>query len=246
MKSSLSWRYLVPFLSLVMLCGTSHEFAHHFTGAMICGCFGTKTFNSFQLCLGCEASRSYWILATYAGPIFTFALLWIGWYQLRSHDPMKKQLGFALIFANFPINRILFALLRYNDEQYAASVLFGESEIAFWLTNMVIWALTFPPLWMAYKSIESPNSLLWFLGFFVLPFIFVILFAGLFLENWLLLEKQFLSSSVFGIPYLLLVVEIGCLITYLRTKKYLYLNPVVMLTRRKSKSFENAPIAHPE
>src|SRR6266849_4193508 len=113
MTLRLSWRYVVAFLLLTILCGTSHEFVHHFTGRLICGCWGFKTFNSFVLCDRCK-SNPYGFLATVAGPVFTFALMWIGFYQLRKPDEQNRQLGFALIFANFPVNRIFFALIGSN------------------------------------------------------------------------------------------------------------------------------------
>ena len=49
MQLRVGWRYLVAFAALTILCGTSHEFAHHFAGALVCGEFGSKTFNSFPL-----------------------------------------------------------------------------------------------------------------------------------------------------------------------------------------------------
>jgi hypothetical protein len=52
-KIKLSLPYVIAFLALTILCGTSHEFVHHFVGAAFCGCFGYKTFNSFTLCSSC-------------------------------------------------------------------------------------------------------------------------------------------------------------------------------------------------
>ena len=54
---------------------------------------------------------------------------------------------------------------------------------------------------------------------------FVFLFAGLFLEEFVLLEIGFLSEPVLGIPFLLLLTEILCVIGYSFTKKYLYAVP---------------------
>ncbi len=82
-------KYLWPFLFLTILCGTSHEFSHHFSGAAICGCFGYKTFNSFEHCSGCEETNPYLIIATIIGPLFTFGLMWLGVYQLKQDDPQQ-------------------------------------------------------------------------------------------------------------------------------------------------------------
>ena len=143
MKIKITWKYIIAFLFLTILCGTSHEFVHHFAGALVCGEFGYKTFNSFALPEPC-VNNPYKLWATAAGPFFTFALLWFGLYRLRKPDEKNRQLGFALIFANFPVNRLLFALLGGNDEQYIAAQLFGKSAFAYWFVHL--------------KGTRAPNS----------------------------------------------------------------------------------------
>ncbi len=208
LKIKLSLPYVIAFLALTILCGTSHEFVHHFVGAAFCGCFGYKTFNSFELCSSCAGNRLAFIAATWAGPLFTYGLMWLGVYRLSKPSTAARQLGFALIFANFPINRIGFALIGWNDEQYVTNKIFGHSPLGFWLTNLAIWILAIPPLLFAYRAITNRHRVLWFIGFFVLPFVFVFVFAGMFLEQWLLLDRKFLAVPIIGIPYLILVVEV--------------------------------------
>jgi len=208
MTIRLSVRYIIAFLALTILCGTSHEFIHHFTGAAFCGCFGYKTFNSFDLCDSCKGNTLAFVAATWAGPLLTFGLMWLGAWRLRQPSESARQLGFALIFANFPINRIGFALAGWNDEQYVTAKLFGHTLLGFWLTNLAIWIMAVPPIVMAYRAIANRRRWAWFVGFFTLPFVFVILFAGFFLENWLLLKQKFLATTILGIPYLILVVEV--------------------------------------
>ncbi len=230
MKVRKRLKYSIPFIALTILCGTSHEFAHHFAGAMICGCFGFKTFNSFELCQGCMEANPYWIVATVVGPLFTFFLLWLGLYQLRKVDVKQKQLGFALIFANFPVNRLLFAFMGFNDEQFVTATLFGkDNQVAFWVTNIIVCLFTIPPLYAAYRAIDQKGRILWFLGYFILPFVFVIVFAGFLLEEWLLLEQQFLADPIIGIPLLILVVETVSLLVYYLFKKNLHQNALVKL-----------------
>ena len=213
MRLRLTWRYLVAFAALTILCGTSHEFAHHLTGAAICGAFGVKTFNSFDLAPGC-ATNPYRFWADVAGPVFTFGLMWWGMLLLRMADERARRLGFALVFANFPINRMGFVLFGWNDEQWVTHHVIGDSRIAFWLTVLLVWAACLPPLVVAYRAIENRYRPLWFAGFFVLPFVFVLAFAGAFLENYLLLGHHVLASSVLGVPYLIMLVEALSLATY--------------------------------
>ena len=220
-KVHLNKNFILGFLFLTMLCGLSHEMVHHFTAAGVCGCWGYKTFNSFELCESCGTS-AWNLLATAAGPIFTFSLMWIGWYRLKSNSKRSRQFGFALIFANFPINRILFAFMGFNDEQFMAVSLFGNSVLAYWITNAIVLSLSIPPLFSAYRVLQNSPKWFWFLGFLIVPFVFVFLFAGLFLENFLLLDLQFLNEAYWGIPLLLLLVEVICLIGYRYTKGFLY------------------------
>ena len=106
-----------------------------------------------------------------------------------------------------------------NDEQYVTWTAFTHSAGGFWLTNVAIWLCAIPPLVFAYRAIANRRRLLWFLGFFILPFVFVFLFAGMFLENWLLLEKKFMATPVLGIPYLILLVEAISLGLYLAFRR---------------------------
>ena len=225
MTISISWRYLIAFAALTILCGTSHEFVHHFAGAALCGAFGTKTFNSFSLAPGCSANvtKAYW--AAMSGPIFTFGLMWIGYAMLRRSNSASKRMGFALIFANFPVNRMFFVLLGANDEQYANRLMFGRSHVVFWLTVVAVLAVSLPPVIEAFRQLQNRPKLAWCAGFFLLPFAFVIVFAGLFLENYLLDQHHILASQIIGIPYLILAVEAISALTFEISKPALTAEP---------------------
>jgi hypothetical protein len=209
----LTWRYLAAFAALTILCGTSHEFAHHFAGAAICGAFGTKTFNSFELAAGCQANPLH-LWSEIAGPALTFGLMWWGVAMLRGRDDARRRLGLALIFANFPINRLFFVLIGANDEQWVAHQLYGQSRVAFWVTVLLVWAVALPPVVIAVRALGNRPRALWAGGFVVLPFAFVVLFAGLFLENYLLLGQRVLATSIWGVPYLIVLTEVLSLAIY--------------------------------
>lgn len=220
MQLRITWQYLVTFAALTILCGTSHEFVHHFAAAGICGEFGLKTFNSFSLAPSCAATPvTLW--ATVAGPLFTFGLMWWGMFMLRHPDERRRQLGFALIFANFPINRMVFVLMGWNDEQWTAKQLVGNDPAGYWIAVILVWAACVPPLVAAYRAIGNRWRPAWFAAFFVLPFVFVLLFAGMFLENYLLLKLGFLDTPVLGIPLLILLVEILSLLVYYSFKPWI-------------------------
>jgi len=214
MTIRISWRYLVAFAALTILCGTSHEFVHHFAGAALCGAFGTKTFNSFSLAPGCNANltKAYW--AAMAGPIFTFGLMWIGFVMLRRGNAAAKRMGFALVFANFPVNRMIFVFLGANDEQYASRLMFGRSPLVFWLTVAAVLAVSLPPVIEGFRQLQNRPKIAWCAGFYLLPFAFVIVFAGLFLENYFLDQRHVLAGQIIGIPYLILAVEAVSAVTF--------------------------------
>jgi hypothetical protein len=206
-------RYLIAFVALILLCGLGHEFAHHVVGALFCGAVGDKTFNSFTLASDCANRPLAFVLSTWAGPLFTFALMWIGWRRLRSPDAGTRQLGLALIFANFPLNRLLFALLGGNDEQYVTRVVIGDSMLAFWLTNLAIWVMVLPPLAAAWRALDRHHRLRSYATLLVLPLLFVMLF-GVTVEDVLLLQYGVLAERVWGIPWLLIVTEVAALVTW--------------------------------
>src|SRR5437868_2783155 len=121
----ISWKYVVGFLALLLLLASAHEFTHHFTGAAVCGAWGSKTFGTFTLAEGCDANPlRFW--ATAAGPIFTFIAMWVGWFLLTRNDSRRRWFGFALIFANVPINRMLVTLTGHNDEQWMARQMYPD------------------------------------------------------------------------------------------------------------------------
>lgn len=217
-KLLISWKWVVAFLALTILCGTSHEFVHHFTGGALCGGFGAKTFNSYSLIPGCGGWRE--IVANLAGPAFTFGLMWWGAAMLLSPDEKKRRIGLALIFANFPINRLIFVLLRFNDEYWSAYQMFGGSDSVHAATVLLVWLIALPPVVIGYLTIANSPRWAWFLGLFTLPFAFVLGFVG-FLELYLLIKKHVLATTIIGVPWLIVVTEVIALALYIGLRKHL-------------------------
>ena len=148
MKVNLTLRNTTAFAALLFVMHEFHEIAHTAVGRLICGCWGERNFNTWGLC--CE--NEYTILASIAGPLFTYLIMYSGYYLLSSrYDnlPSKKSVGFALVFANMPAARIFTALMGGGDE----------------LLELV----------RAYKTLSASQRLWGFTGFLLLPFIFDIL-----------------------------------------------------------------------
>jgi hypothetical protein len=221
-KLLISWKGLLAFLALTILCGTSHEFVHHFTGAALCGGFGVKTFNSYSLVPGCGGWPE--IVANLAGPAFTFGLMWWAASLLLSPDEKNRRLGLALIFANFPINRLIFVIFRSNDEYWSAYQMFGGSDFVHVVTVLLVWMVALPPVVLGYLTIANSPRWAWFLALFILPFAFVLGFVG-FLELYLLIKKHVLATTIVGVPWLIVVTEIIALAVYIRFRTHLAVKP---------------------
>ena len=150
-----------------MLYASLHELVHHFFGFAVCGRFGTMTFNSFRTgCEGTFASR----MTTLAGPVFTFAMMYVGWFLLarRASTSLQRQIGFAVVFAQLPLQRITGPLMRLNDEHSVAAHYFGDTTPTLWATFAAILAICLPPLVGAWRAIENRRRLAWFAFYLVL------------------------------------------------------------------------------
>ena len=217
-KLKITWKYCIAFYCIGMLYASLHELIHHFAGYVICGDWGIKTFNYFETACSDEP-KSY--IATYIGPIFTFIVMYVGAYFLNNKfSTFKNHLGFAMIFAQIPLQRMISPFFRMNDEFYATSMLLGNTDAVYWSVIIVIWIICLPPLIKAFKAIENKYRILWFLFYLVLfPYLLVgPFFAGL---EYLMVEKKILAQPVIGIGLLFIINEIITIIAYLFTKKYI-------------------------
>lgn len=214
----ITWKYCVAFYCLTMLYSSLHELVHHFVGYAVCGEWGYKTFNYFKT--ACEA-RPVTYLATYAGPLFSFAIMWIGAYLLKRKGATvyTRQLAFALIFAQMPLQRMVMCFFKMNDEYYASSQLFGHTSIVYWTVIIIIWLCCVPPLITAYRAIQNKRKGWWFLFYLVLfPYL---LWGPIFaLLEYLLVSKHVLDGTIIGIANLFILNEVVTIIGYLFTKKY--------------------------
>ncbi len=224
MRVQLTPKYLLAFFCLAGMLGIGHELAHHIAGFLICGDWGYKTFNSFTLVAGCRQNHpdTYW-LATLAGPVlFNYIPMWIGFMRMRRADAGSKLFGLTLVFATIPIMRIVFSVLGANDEPWMIRHLFGDSQLAFWLMNVAIWLLTFPPLILAWKTIRNRHRFLLFLFYLLALPVFVFFVVGIVLEN-MIVKQHILSDTLWGMPYLVLIAEGLAYLGYHLSKQHLWL-----------------------
>jgi len=168
---------------------------------------------------GPEEKQKY--IATLAGPAFTFAVMWIGALAiLKGATPLRRHWGFAVIFAQLPMQRMHGPIGGFNDEWYAVANLWGASELNQWLTTGAVWALAIPPLIVAYRAIDSWVRILWFALFFLLlPYlVWGPVFFGL---EYLLVERGVLDQAIIGIAALFLIAEAVTFIGHLISHRWL-------------------------
>ncbi|MDX1940586.1 MAG: hypothetical protein SFU99_08540 [Saprospiraceae bacterium] len=214
----ITWRYCLAFYCIIMLYASLHELVHHFSAYFICGDWGYKSFNYFET--ACEGTPKSWY-ATYSGPLFTFIMMYIGAYLLQKEaSNYQKHLGFAMIFAQLPLQRMISPIFRMNDEYIATVSLFGNTDLNYWLVIIIIWLICLPPLIKAYRAIQNRYRWLWFAFYFIL-FPYIIwgpIFGTL---EYLMVNKGFLDQTLIGIGLLFIINEIITIIAYYVTKKYI-------------------------
>jgi len=201
-----------------MLYASLHELIHHFAGYFICGDWGYKTFNYFET--ACETDRKS-LLATYMGPLFSFTMMYVGAYFLiKKSSNFIKHLGFAMIFAQLPFQRMVSPFFKMNDEFYATSLLYGNTTFIYWVVIITIWIICIPPLIKAYLSIKNKYRMIWFLFYLVLfPYL---LWGPIFgTLEFIMVERNFLAQPIIGIGLLFIINEVITIIAYFLTKKYI-------------------------
>ena len=222
MKLRITLKYVLAFLSLVFVMHEAHELAHTITGRLICGCWGQRDFNSWGVCEGCPEQQSLAILSTFAGPLFTFTMIWAGANLIgKDRTDRQKALGFSLIFANLPFARILTASLGSGDEIWGLNNLLNNKPLAWASGFLLIFVLTLFPLWKAFQLIENKRKVAWFLLFLILPIIVDLLVVLGFMNA--LLAKGILSEYwILGSPKLVTVWTAFVTIIYILTNKNIH------------------------
>ncbi|NMH29318.1 hypothetical protein [Flavobacterium silvaticum] len=186
-KLQLTPTFVLPFLALTFVMHEAHEIVHTAVGRLICGCWGKRDFNVWDLCEGCPEQNPLAVLATFAGPAFTFTMIWMGTFMMeKAKNNRQKAFGFSLIFANIPFARIFGAATGGGDEVWGLNLIWQNHGLA-WLAGLVIiLTITFYPLYKSFKVIGNESPIVWFLVFFILP---------TYIDQWMVL---IIMNSILG------------------------------------------------
>jgi hypothetical protein len=222
MKLRITPRFAITFLALVFVMHEAHEIAHTAVGRLICGCWGQRDFNVWGICEGCSEQKPIAVIATFAGPLFTFLMIWAAAALIEPNKTdEQKALGFSLIFANLPFARIIGAAMGSGDEVWGMNSVLENRSLAWILGLFIILLASITPLWKAYKFIENKQKIAWFLLFLIVPIV-VDLLIVLGLMNTLV-ERGILSEYwVLGSPKIVTVWTIAVTALYLLTKRNIY------------------------
>ncbi len=191
-----SFRFLVRFAALSFLCLAAHELIHHLMVRLTCGAWGTMTFSTFALPAGCTPEGPV-LLATLAGPLLTWLLIWGGYAMIR-HGEVRP--GVMLVLANLPLARVVTVLMRGGDEMVLGRAL-APGEML-WLPILALTLLLFwMPVRTTARAIASPHRWAILAGFLVLPLPWDMLLKRVWLAR--LLEQH--PAAVGGVPVLFMV-----------------------------------------
>lgn len=222
MKIKLTPKFVLTFLALTFVMHEAHEIVHTTIGRLICGCWGQRDFNVWGLCEGCSELMPYSIISTFAGPVFTFTMIWIGTYLIsKTKSERQNAFGFSLIFANIPFARILTASFGAGDEVWGLNQLLNNHTLAWTIGLIIILSITIVPLYKSFKIIKNNRKFGWFLLFLLAP-LFVDLFVVLGLMNTILENGVLSNYWILGSPIIVTVWTIFVTLIYLLTRENIY------------------------
>lgn len=221
MKIKLSLKYIITFLALTFLMHELHEIVHTTVGRIIFGCWGERDFNQWSTC---DVVSPLGYIATAAGPIFTFIMIWIGAGLLKEKNTIQqKTLGFSLIFANIPFARLITPLAFGGGDEVTVLDYFVENwELSRIIICVLILFLTAIPLYKAFKIMPNKHKIILFLLFYLLPTIIdgFVLLGGM---NTLLNNGILNSYWILGSPILVTVWTLAVTTIFILSYKNLFL-----------------------
>jgi len=193
------FRWLLSFTALVFIHAEFHEIAHTAVGRLLCGAWGPRNFNYWEIAC---SDRPALLLSSVAGLLFSYGLMWVGYYLLRpGTSSERKSLGFCLMFAAIPFGRLATVGLGGGDEMFLLETLFTNTDpTLLWVVAVGgVFGLITPPLYRAFTALSQQRRWLVFVGFLFIPilvFMTVILGVG----NTLLREGVLARPGILGSP----------------------------------------------
>lgn len=211
MKITLTPKNTIALLFLSFFMQETHELSHTSVGRMVCGCWGKRNFNVWNLCGECRDENPLAILATYAGPTYSFLVIWMGFILLSERFSAKvRSIGFALIVSSMPFSRILTPIFGGGDEVYAFKSHWNNHTLA-WIAAVVITlSLAILPCVRLWNAIGNRQRIWWFVGLIFVPFFMTGLVVFGVLQTLLLGNGVLAAYWIMGSPMLITVWLMVC------------------------------------
>lgn len=216
MKITLTPKNTIALLFLSFIMQETHEIAHTSVGRFICGCWGKRNFNVWNLCKGCSDEKPLSILATVAGPAYSFLVIWTGFYLLTKASAKLKSVGLALVVSSMPFSRIITPIFGGGDEVFVLNKLWNNHTLAWVVSVVIVLSLAIPPMIKIWNTIENRRKILWMVGLIFVPFLMTGMvvfgiFQALLLDNGFLEEYWILGSPMLVTVWLIFSVAV-CII----------------------------------
>ncbi len=165
-------RYCIAIMASIFVLGQLHEMAHLFVVQLVCGCAGRQIdLNLWTTGAQCNNSQ-YTYLATLAGPVFSYAMIWAGHLIFRKNDARYWPFPFVLVMGNLVFARLFTAAMGGGDEITVIKALLLP-HIGLWgcrvLGFAIVASLTLPPILLLYKRITNDHKVWVLLAFCILP-----------------------------------------------------------------------------
>lgn len=203
MKITVTGRVLLVSRNQPFVLAEEHGLVHTGLGRLLCSSWSPRSFNGWSLYNACATKQSYTNLAAMlAGPVFTFAVGWAGYFLLDPHNSIPRwSLGFALVFATVPFPRIFGeVVMDSNDEVHALSEFLTHHGAGALGAALVLQA-TVPPLVRACAALAPQGQVGAFVTFLLpFPFIVAVLLMDL---NPLMISGLLATYSILSSPLLI-------------------------------------------
>ncbi len=214
MQINITFRYCLAFMAFVFVFGQLHEVAHLTAAFVVCGYPGNQAdFKLWTLCGDCQVNPNGYI-ATIFGPVFSYLMMWTGYFLMRSSNKKYWGVAFVLILGNLPFARIFTAGMGGGDETTVLKTLFSAEPV--WLIKtigfLIVAGLAFPPIFMAYKRLHCKRKLLLIVTFCVAPMLIMMpyefILLGKVLKSGFMADQHFLGIADFIYLHTLLMAMI--------------------------------------
>jgi hypothetical protein len=222
MRIKLNFKFVIAFMALTFVMHEAHEIVHTSIARLICGCWGQRDFNVWQSCADCDKTNPYALWATFAGPAFTFIIIWSGAFLLkRTNSNQQKSLGIALIFANMPIGRLINPIFGGGDEVMVLDHFVNNWNLSRIIIVLLVLTICSYPFYKAIVTVQNKWRILYFMLFLLMPLIIDILVVLGLLNN--LLNNGVLSDYwILGSPMIVTVWTFFVLAVFILSRKNIY------------------------